>query len=223
MAFGPTVPGSEHLVTGAFRETIRAPRHWWRERQKILWLILYSRPNVLFPDKIMKITQCKGHVLLQGRLHLSITCQSLAGAEIMEGSELSSLSISSQASISIENRHCAAHVKVNIKLGSDGFDTVVSHILGGQPCHTLSHFFLCFSGRWSREVKQSFFFGFFEGISLMTLTYRWQLLHIHEVTMPNIARPAPPPTSQLINQTLFFLFTPLYPHHHHAGSQWWTG
>lgn len=49
-------------------------------------------------------------------------------------------SISNDASISIENRHCAAHVKVNIKLGSDGFDTVVFHILGGQPCHTLSHF-----------------------------------------------------------------------------------
>lgn len=95
----------------------------------------------------MKITQCKGsRVLLQGRLHLSITCQSLSGAEIMEGSELSSLSIRSQATISIENRHCAAHVKVNIKLGSDGFDTVVFHILGGQPSHTLSHF-LCFSGR----------------------------------------------------------------------------
>lgn len=135
MAFDPTVPGSEHLVTGA--QALVA-----REKEKYMdsFILSYSRPNVLFPDKIMKIAQCKGsRVLLQGRLHLSITCQSLAGAEIMEGSELSSLSIRSQASISIENRHCATHVKVNIKFGSDGFDTVVFHILGGQPCHT-EHF-----------------------------------------------------------------------------------
>lgn len=50
MAFGPIVPGSERLVTGAFLETYADSQALVAAETENTWthMLNYSRPNVLF-------------------------------------------------------------------------------------------------------------------------------------------------------------------------------